>query len=197
MNNLENKLCVIIFRMHFVLNIMQGKYLIKNGAIFVNKQKIFYPHFKLNKDDIVSMSTEYFGKYIVNRNNLIDVSTAFIKTDDNPYLYVKFRALTGIFLYNPIKPELLLTIKKPDIFFPQEVSHEKDQIVDNKIFNYKNKTTFGGFKRTNLLKKYLKESNSMESKNKFMEHFASLRMLNYKRIPVENARVLFSYFLKY
>jgi ribosomal protein S4 len=185
---LENRLSVVIFRMNFVLNLLQAKQFIRHGFIFVNKKKVKFLNFKVSTNDIVSIDPKAFYKYIINNKKQTEYSKVFA-TVDNPHMYVKYRTLTGIILYNPVQNFNLLARQHPELFFGQK--------PDNDVVTAKNigdmSKNFKKFVQTAKAQQKLKKNIA----NPFFAVHEKAQSKLAQKVPFINYQYIISYFLKY
>jgi small subunit ribosomal protein S4 len=108
---LEGRLDFLIYRMNFVNNAREGRFLINHGNFLINGQKACFPSQQvLNYQTISVVNKDFFYSKILNRllnfNFFINVPV---------YIEINFRILTGILIFIP---------KKKQIPYPSKMSSE-------------------------------------------------------------------------
>lgn len=187
LTNLENRLNVMLYRMNFVLSILQAKQLIRHGLIYVNDRCIKYINYALKKNDIISIDKKSFYKYVVLQNEIIGFSKMSLKLEI-PYLYVKHRLLKGIILYDPKHNMELLFKQTPDFFFgSNEVQYEQINFYKEtrsaKAFN-----AFVARKKAELAQK-------QKNTNPYLDMHRKMYLDLNTKIPIQNIRSVISFFV--
>lgn len=191
MQFLENRLSVIVFRMNFVFNLLQAKQFIRHGFIYVNKKKIKFTNFKISENDIVSIDTKAFYKYIITHKKQAEFSKIISFKKNPPHMYVRHRILTGIILYNPIQNFNLVAKHTPDMLFEQK-SDTSSNNNDRKKFETISKDFKKYVQTARLQQKYNKNTT-----NPFYAANDKAQQQSAQNVPFINYQYIMSYFLKY
>lgn len=98
--NLESRLEVILYRLHFVNTVKQGRELIKRGGVMVDKRVVKSQGCLVKPGSIISIvpgyQTEVYG-FLKNK-----IESGWVYTDVPAYLEVNYSILSGCLLRKPV-----------------------------------------------------------------------------------------------
>jgi len=189
-NNLENRLSIVLYRMNLIQNIIEAKQIIRHGFVRVNGKKIIFSNYIIKENDVISLDKKWYIKEIIKDEKKIHLWMHSYKKKlvEMPYLQVKNRLLTGVYLYNPLNNYVLLANSYPSIFFGSD-EIEFDENVRLGLMG-KNK-----YELKNYVKKMVKGKKEKKYEGPFAPFIANIGP-KHSRMLLNNIKLINSFFLK-
>jgi ribosomal protein S4 len=174
--------------MNLALSLMQAKQFIRHGFVFVNGRKVVYRNYKVKPNDIISLDRQMFLNFLLNNKKLpLNFMFSSVVKPELPHLYVKHRLLTGIFLYDPLNNYNVLSKQNPSFFFG------KSKVKYEHMNFHKISENSRSFKEYKEKKKFFEKRNKT---NPFIAKYHEIFENENNNIPLNNVKLVLSYFLK-